>query len=210
MIIRGLLWQMENSPPASGIATHTWKEHLQHLETVFNCLQAANIKIRLSKCQFFKQHLHYLGHFISKKGIQPLQDKIVTITNLAVPNNIDEICHFLGLTSYYRKFIPLFADITKPLNKVLQKDTKFQWSTQYQAASDHLKSALCKEPTLQYPNINKPCTVFTDASNYAFSGVLTQAVSGPNDLRPIGYTSGSFPDTQRWSVTEKEAFAVLF
>ena len=105
------------------IYSNSWEEHLQHLETVFSHLQAANLKIKPSKCQFFKQHLHYLGHLISEHGIQPLLDKIMAITNLAEPKNIDEL-HFLGINGYYRGFILLFADI-KTLNKVFRKDTKF-------------------------------------------------------------------------------------
>ena len=72
----------------------------------------------------FKQHLHYLGHLISKQGIQPLPEKVIAITDLKRPNSVDGLCHFHGLTSYYRWFIPLFADITKSLNKLHRKDTK--------------------------------------------------------------------------------------
>ena len=83
------------------------------------------------------------------------------------------------------------------------------WSTQCQSAFEHLKNALCKKCILQYPNISKPYTLLTDTSNYAFSGILTQAVDGPDDLRPIAYTSASFFHTQqRWSATEKDAFEV--
>ena len=68
---------------------------------------------------------------------------------------------------------------------------------------------LCKKPILQYPNIHKPYTLFTDGSNYAYSSVLTQAADVHDDLRPIAYTSGSFSKTQqRWSAKEKEAYAV--
>ena len=74
---------------------------------------------------------------------------------------------------------------------------------------EHLKKALCKEPILQYPNIGKPYTLFTDASHIAYSGVLIQEVESPEDLRPIAYTSGLFSDMQqRLSVTEKEVFSV--
>ena len=64
------------------------------------------------------------------------------------PHNVDELCHFLGLTGYYRRFLPLFANITEPLNKLLRKNTKFHWSSQCQVAFEHLKQALCKEPIL--------------------------------------------------------------
>ena len=88
-------------------------------------------------------------------------------------------------------------------------DTKVQCSPQCQAAFEHLMQALCKEPILQYPNTEKTYTLFTDASHYTHSGVLTQAVESPEDLRPIAYTSGSFLETQqRWSATKKEAYAV--
>ena len=116
----------------------------------------------------FKQHLHYLGHLISEKGIQLLPDKILRITNLALPKDVDEPHHFLGLTGFYRKSIPLYTDRTKPLNNLLQKDTKLQWSTQCKAAFDHLKNALCKKPIIHHPNINMPYTLFKDASNHAF------------------------------------------
>ena len=120
-----------------------------------------------------------------------------------------EFHHFLGLTSYYRSFIPLFNDIPKPLNKLLKKGTKFQWSAQFQSTFEHLHKALCVKPIIQYPNTEKVYTLFTETSHYAYSGVLTEAVDGPDDLRPITYTSDSFSDKQqRWSATEKEAFVV--
>ena len=109
------------------VYTASWKEHLEHLEMDFKHIKEANLKIKISKCQFFqKRHLHYLGHLISKQGIQPLLEKVTAIEKLKEPSNIDELCHFLDLTGYYRKLIPLFTTITKPLNKLLKKDTNFQ------------------------------------------------------------------------------------
>ena len=125
-----------------------WKEHLQHLELVFKHLKEANSKIKLSKYQLFKQHIQCLGHLISKQGIQLLLEKVTAIQKLKEPNNIDELCHFLGFTGYYRKFIQVFADVTKPLNKLLIKDTKFQWSPQCQAGFEHLKKVPFKKPIL--------------------------------------------------------------
>ena len=111
-------------------------------------------------------------------------------------SNIEELHCFLGLTGYYRKFIPSFADITKPLNNLLKKDIKFQWFPQCEAAFKNLQQALCKEPILQYPTMEKLYTLFTDTCHYAYSGIFTQAVEGPEDLQPIVFTSGSFPETQ--------------
>ena len=119
-----------------------------------------------------QNYLHYLGYLISQQGIQPLPEKVTAIKKLKEPNSIDELHHFLGLTGYYRKFTKLFADITKPLNKLCKKDTTFQWSPQCQAAFEHLKIVPCKETILKYPHMEKSYTLFTDASNYAHSGVL--------------------------------------
>ena len=134
------------------------KEHLQHLEIIFNHEILVKLKINLANVSF-KQHLHYLGHLISKQGIQPLPEKVIAITNLKEPNSMESLCHFLGFTSYHRRFVPLFADITKPLNTLLKKDTKFQWSAQCWSAFEHLKKALCIKSILQCPNIQN-CTPY--------------------------------------------------
>ena len=186
-----------------------WEELWHHLKVVFKCLKEANIKIKVSKWQFFKKHLHYLGHLISEQGIQPLPKKVLAIQHIKEPSNFKEFWHFLSHTGYFRKFVLLCVDVTKLLNKLHRMDTKFQWSLQCQAIFDHLKQALCKEPILQYPSTEKLYTLFTDASHYAYSCILTQAVDSPEDLRPVAFTSGSFSEMQqRWSATEKEAYVV--
>ena len=86
---------------------------------------------------------------------------------------MDELCHFLGSIGYYRRFIPLFGDTTKPLNKLLREDTKFQWSAQLQSAFKYLRKTLCMKPILQYPNTQKLYILFMDTSHYAYSEVLT-------------------------------------
>ena len=92
---------------------------------VFKHLEEANLKIKLSQFQFFKKHLHYLGHLISKHVIQPLPKKYQQIKKLKEPNNIDDLCHFLGPTGCYRKFIQLFANVIKPVNKLLRRTPSF-------------------------------------------------------------------------------------
>ena len=178
----------------------SWKEHLG---IVFNCLKLAKLEIRLSKCHF-THHLHYLGHLISKQDIQPLPEKLISITNLKESNSMDQLCHFLGSNGYYMRFVSLFTEITKPLNKLLRKGANFQWSAECQSAFEHLKKALCTRPILQYPSTQKPYIPFTDANNYAHSGILTQAVNDPDDLRPITYTLGSFSDMQQRSSTSEK------
>ena len=90
-------------------------QHLDHLEIVFSRLQEAGLKMKRSKCDFFKSEIHYLGHLISPEGISQLPNKLNSIKHMPVPNSAKEIKQFLGLTGYYRKFVPRFADISRPL-----------------------------------------------------------------------------------------------
>ena len=91
------------------IFSETYEEHLHHLHSVFEKFQKAGLKIKLSKCQFFKTHLHYLGHRISANGLEPLPEKLEAIKNLAPTRNVDEAHQISGLLGYYRSFVPSFC-----------------------------------------------------------------------------------------------------
>ena len=97
------------------IFSDTEKEHLAHIEETFKRLEATDLKMKRSKCNFFKKHIHYLGHLISADGIRPLKDKLDTICDMPAPHNSKEVKQFLGLVGYYRKFVPRFADLSRPL-----------------------------------------------------------------------------------------------
>ena len=151
------------------------EDHLRHLEEVFHRLRQAGLKMKCSKCDFFKSEIHYLGHLISAHGISPLPDKLDTIKNMPTPKDAKEITQFLGLTGYYRKFVPRFADISRPLTQPTKKEMKFVWTPECQKSFELLKSHLCGEPILKYADTSKPYTLYTDASKYGWEGVLTQS-----------------------------------
>ena len=98
----------------------SWEEHLQHLNTIFNRFKTACLKIKLSKCQFFKTQLHYLGHKMSADGLELLPEKFDAIKNLAPAKNMDEAHQILGLLGYYQSFAPAFADIAIPITSLLK------------------------------------------------------------------------------------------
>ena len=100
-------------------------QHLEHLEIVFSRLREAGLKMKRSKCDFFKSKNHYLGHLISPEGISPLPNKLDCIKHKPALKDVKEIKQFLGLTGYYRKFVPRFADISRPLTTLTKKDRKF-------------------------------------------------------------------------------------
>ena len=150
-------------------------QHLEHLEVVFSRLQEAGLKMKCSKCDFFKSKIHYLGHLISPEGISPLPNKLDCIKHMPPLKDMKEIKQFLGLTGYYRKFIPRFADIFRPLTTLMKKDRKFEWTSAFQKSFELLKETLCGEPVLKYADTSKPYTLYTDASKFGWAGVLTQS-----------------------------------
>ena len=147
---------------------NTWKKCSKQLKH-------AELKIKHSKCKFFRSEVHYLGYLVSVDGVQPLPEKVEAMKKLLAPTNIDELCQFLGITGFYRKFIPFNADITNCPTKLLRKETEFHWFKQCNNAFNILKEELCKMPSLQYPDPNKPFKLFPDTSNYSYSGILHQA-----------------------------------
>ena len=186
-------------------------QHLEHLEIVFSCLWEAGLKMKHSKCDFFKSEIHYLG----PEGISPLPNKLDSIRHMPVPNSAKEIKQFLGLTGYYRKFVPRFADISRPLTTLTKKDAKFEWTSAGQKSFELLKEALCGEPVLKYADTSKLYTLYTDASKYGWAGVLTQphitTIDGKSTTtdHPVAFVSGLFRGSQlNWAALMKEAFAI--
>ena len=124
------------------------EEHLLHLKEVFCWPRKARLKMKQSRCNFFKSQIYYLGHLISEDGISPLLDKLDSIKNMPALKCTKEIKQFLGLTGYYRKFVPRFADISRPLTRLTRKETTFNWTPECQKSFELLKSYLCGEPIL--------------------------------------------------------------
>ena len=191
------------------------KTHLEHLEVVFQRLREADLKLKASKCNFFKKHIQYLGHLVSGEGIEPLPEKLEAVRKMPPPTTPKEIRQFLGLVGYYRKFVPKFADIARPLTNLTKLDVPYEWTNRCQEAFEFLKQMLLKEPILKYPDPSKPYTLFTDASKFAWACVLTQEYEHEFDgkkrkiLHPITYMSGLFKGSQiNWATLTKEAYAI--
>ena len=197
------------------IFSETEEEHLAHIKEIFRRLEAADLKMKRSKCDFFKKHIHYLGHLISADGIRPLKDKLDTIHDMPAPRNSKEVKQFLGLVGYYRKFVPCFAALSRPLTKLTCKDKVFEWTHECRKAFNALKESLCEQPILKYANTKKGYTLYTDASKYGWAGVLTQAhttkIEGKTVTtdHPVAYVSGLFRGSQlNWAALTKEAYAI--
>ena len=189
------------------IYSRSEKEHLEHLEEIFIRLKAAGLKLKLEKCCFFKRHIQYLGHLISADGIQPLPEKLESIAKMPAPKNPKEVKQFLGLVGYYRKFVLRFADISQVLTHLTKKDVEFKWTSECENCFQILKEFLQQAPILRYPDPQANYTLYTDASKYAYAGILTQHNNGTD--HPITYVSGLFRGSQlNWATLMKEAYAI--
>ena len=189
------------------IFSKTEEEHLQLLEQIFELLRKAGLKLKLQKCGFFKKHIQYLGHLISDEGIQPLPEKLESIGKMPIPQNAKQVKQFLGLVGYYRKFVPNFSDITRPLTQLTRKNEGFNWSTECDKCFHMLKDYLQEAPILRHPDPTAYYILYTDASKYAYAGVLTQSIDETD--HPVAYTSGLFRGSQlNWAALTKEAYAI--
>lgn len=187
----------------------TIHEHIMRLTDVFKRLRKANLKIQPDKCEFLRKEVAYLGHLITKDGVKPNPQKIDCILNFPQPQNQKDIKSFLGLAGYYRRFIPNFAKITKPLTKLLQKDQPFNFDSDCIKSLEELKKALTSTPILIYPNFDEPFVLTTDASAFAIGAVLSQGPIG-KDL-PIGYASRTLCNAEcKYSVIERELLAIVW
>ena len=185
------------------------KDHLDHLEKVFTALQQAELKIKASKCEFFKSHVCYLGFLIGESGIRCDKSKVEAINKITTPISIEEIRHFNGMCTYYQKFIPHFSDITKCFNDKMRKGAVFKWTNECDNVFKLLKEKLMEEPVLINPQVNKDFVIHCDASKFSYSGILQQTRPGTDELAPIAYFSGNFDKMEvKWNITEKEAYAI--
>ena len=131
------------------------------------------------------------------------------------PRNPKEVKQFLGLIGYYRKFVPRFLDLARPLNALTQKNIELKLTQVCQDSFELLKTSLMTEPILTYPDPNLPYVLFTDASKYAWACVLTQEKTHITEgketkiLHPITYMSGLFRGSQiNWACLTKEAYVI--
>jgi hypothetical protein len=121
------------------------------LTEVLNRLRSANLKLNPKKCHLFQRKVTYLGYIVGQDGIETDPSKTRVIQDWPIPTNISELRSFLGLCSYYRRFVKDFAKTASPLNKMLSKDVKFEWTNDCQIAWETLKHCLVTAPILSYP-----------------------------------------------------------
>ena len=140
------------------------EEHAEHLRLVLEKLREHQLYAKYTKCEFWLSEVTYLGHVISKDGIAVNPERVQAILEWTPPKNVKQVRSFLGLASYYRRFVENFSKIAKPLTDLLHKGVKFEWTEKCQESFQTLKDKLTSAPVLAPPDSQKGFVVYCDAS----------------------------------------------
>eukprot|EP00731_Ephydatia_muelleri_P003031 Em0001g3031a len=189
------------------IFSTTVEQHLSRLRDVLARLKKAGLKLKPSKCHILKKCVHYLGHIVSADGVKVDDDKIKCIVEWPTPVNLEELRRFLGIASYYRKFIKGFAHIAAPLHALTEKLKPWEWTGLCDEAFAQLKTKLSSPPILSFPQFNMQFTVDCDASLEGLGAVLSQE----NDRCVVAYASRVLTKQERqYCATRREMLALIW
>lgn len=210
LVLRGLHWESVLVYLDDVIVFgRTFEDKLRCLGEVFGRLRTANLKLRPEKCFFFQKKVTFLGHVVSSEGVLPDPGNIAKVRDWPTPRNVTEVRAFLGLASYYRRFVKNFARVAQPLSFLTNKGVPFVWSEECAQAFNVLKHTLITPPLMAFPIFSQPFFLHTDASNAAVGAVLTQRLNGLEQV--IAYASHSLSKTERrWSTYDRELYAIVW
>jgi hypothetical protein len=190
------------------IYSRTEEEHRHHLQIVLDRLRQHRLLVKESKCEFARSSVQFLGHVISGEGLSVDAQKTKAITEWQVPKNVNEIRSFIGLCSYYRRFVPGFAVLAEPLTRLLCADVLFQWTAEQQVAFASLKKKLIEAPVLHAFDPQLPIIITTDASGYAIGAVISQVEN--SEERPAAFESRKLSKAeQNYPVFEQELLSIV-
>ncbi|UYV77041.1 K02A2.6-like [Cordylochernes scorpioides] len=209
------------------LRTHKWKiclcylddviifsedlhSHLNRLKTILECLKTAGLTLNASKCRFAYTELLILGHVVSNEGIAPDPEKIISIRKFPTPRTVKDVRAFLGLCSYYRRFIREFSKVALPLQILTRKNHSFAWGKEQELSFNSLKNKLISPEVLTHYDPNKPIGLHTDASDQGLGAVLVHLNENTKE-RPISYASRTLQKAEtNYSTTEKECLAIIW
>ena len=182
---------------------------MENTKRVLARLRDNDLFLKPTKCEFNKTKIEYLGLVIEEGKISMDSGKLKGIQDWPTPTTVKQTRGFLGFGNFYRWFIKGFSKLAQPLNNLLKKDRKFEWTKDCQQAFDDLKKRFTEEPVLAMPDQTRPFQIETDASKYATGAVLTQTdING--DQHPVSFLSKMFSPTERnYEIYDRELLAII-
>ncbi|XP_043192222.1 uncharacterized protein K02A2.6-like isoform X1 [Amphibalanus amphitrite] len=192
------------------ISSRTTEEHLKTLDDVLGRLKRAGLKVRPAKCRFLVPSVEYLGHIVDKDGIRPTPAKVRAIQSAPEPKNVKQLKSFLGILTYYSRYIPDRSQKLAPLHLLLQKDVAWRWGAEQAASFQWARDVLSSGSVLGHFDINKRQVLVCDASSVGIGAVLAQREADGTE-KPVGFVSRSLsPCERKYSQIEREALAIVF
>ena len=190
------------------IYSETIEDHRRVVRSVLDICRKYGLSLKLEKCEFERPHIKFLGVVVGEGEVRMDPVKIDAVRHWTRPRNLRETRSFMQFCNFYRNFIPNFADITVPLNRLTEKNVPFAWGPEQQNAFERLRDAVCDDVTLVLPQDNLPYRLEVDASGYASGAVLHQVVDG--QPRPIAFFSKSHTKAERnYEIYDKEMLAIM-
>ena len=171
---------------------------------VFSRLRRAGLKVNAKKSFFARGELEYLGYWVTRDGIQPVQKKVKAIMQIAEPKTKKELHSFIGIVNYYRDMWVRRSHILAPLAKLTSKTAKWEWTSEQRQAFLLAKKVIARQTMLAYPDFNKPFQIHTDASHLQLGAVISQ------DGKPIAFYSRKLnPAQTRYTTMERELLSIV-
>jgi transposase InsO family protein len=191
------------------ISTRDIESHAKTLRLVLGRLKDHEILVKRSKCEIGVSEVEYLGHRVNKDGLQCTSEKVEAIHNAPKPQNVSELRTYLGMVTYYQKFIPNLADKFAPLYKLLRDDSEWEWTVECDKAIEEVKKCLTGDSVLVHYDGKLPITLATDASPHGIGAVISHVIDGQE--RPIAFASKTLAAAERnYPQIEREALGIIY
>ena len=188
----------------------TIEEHNTNLAEVLDRIRRAGLRLKPRKCKFAQESVAYLGHVVTANGVETDPEKLEAVRSYPVPVDAKSLRSFLGLASYYRRFVPGFAKVAGLLHSLTKKDVTFAWSPECQESFEELKHLLTTSPVLAFPDFSWRFILETDASGAGLGVVLAQEQLD-HSVRPIAYASRTLLKHEcNYRITELEGLGVVW
>ncbi|CAC5411038.1 unnamed protein product [Mytilus coruscus] len=193
------------------LCSETFEKHLNDLNEIFERFRSAGLKLGAKKCYFANQKCVFLGHELSKNGIRPPKDRIQAITDYPEPKNIKQLRRLIGMFNWFRKFIPNFSALIYPLNRLLQKNQRFEWKSEQRMALNDLKTRfVVNSEILSFPSFDLPFRLAVDTSSRGIGYMLYQKDSQISKPKIIRFGSKSLkPWQQSYGPTKLELLGMV-
>ena len=191
------------------LATPDFETHLERLATVFDRFKESGVTMNPAKCSFAQSEIKVLGHMVNALGISPDNEKVQSVLALKTPRKLRDVRSFLGMASFFRRFVKNFSLISKPLSDLTKKNVKFVWGESQEKAFRALQNALVTAPVLRHFSETADIEIHTDASDYGIGAVIMQRAD--DALHPVAYASRRLNTAEeKYNTTLKECLGIIF